>query len=483
MKEYAADVVVVGYGGAGAAAALTAAHAGAQVLVLEKNPEGGGNTRYSGGTLRTYTDQAKAADYFETLCDGTTERAVVEAFVSESSRNPEWVTEMGGEVLLRKRKVEKFPHSHATAAFPHIPGAEGMGPRMRVKGVADAAGIDLWSVLEARVAKTTGIRVMYSTSAQQLIHDKETGVSGVLAKSGAEDISVRAKRSVVLTCGGFEYDRTMHLNYLGQVYYALGNPGNTGDGIRLAAEVGADLWHMNGVAATFGYRFDDIEFPMKQNMPSAGFVYVDQTAKRFMDEPGTDSHLVWAPTTYIDTKTLARPRVPCYVIFDEDTRLRGAIASTVHGKVSDIYTWSADNSAEVKRGWIKAADTIGALAERIGLRPDLLQASIAQYNIQCVGGYDPDFGRTAENLVPIARPPYYAVAMWPCLFNTQGGPKRNERAQVLDVRGNAIKRLYSAGELGSLWHRNYPGAGNVSEALAFGRIAGRNAAAEQPLAG
>jgi succinate dehydrogenase/fumarate reductase flavoprotein subunit len=91
-------------------------------------------------------------------------------------------------------------------------------------------------------------------------------------------------------------------------------------------------------------------------------------------------------------------------------------------------------------------------------------------------------GRAPDSLVPLGRPPYYALELWPCLFNTQGGPKRNAGAQVLDVWGRPIKRLYSAGELGSLWHRNYPGAGNVSEALAFGRIAGKNAAAEQPLA-
>jgi succinate dehydrogenase/fumarate reductase flavoprotein subunit len=72
--------------------------------------------------------------------------------------------------------------------------------------------------------------------------------------------------------------------------------------------------------------------------------------------------------------------------------------------------------------------------------------------------------------------------MWPSLFNTPGGPKRNAKSQVLDVWGNPIKRLYSAGELGSLWNRNYPGGGNITEALAFGRIAGKNAAAETPLA-
>src|SRR5262249_24034190 len=153
-------------------------------------------------------------------------------------------------------------------------------------------------------------------------------------------------------------------------------------------------------------------------------------------------------------------------------------AATSRGKISDTYQWSADNSAEVKKGWIKAADNVGDLANKINIRPDLLQASVARYNLQCVGGYDPDFGRAADTLAPLGRPPFYAIELWPSIYNTQGGAKRNAKAQVLDVHGSPIKRLYSAGEFGSLWHRNYPGAGNVSEALAFGRIAGRNAAAE-----
>jgi succinate dehydrogenase/fumarate reductase flavoprotein subunit len=202
--------------------------------------------------------------------------------------------------------------------------------------------------------------------------------------------------------------------------------------------------------------------------------------KRFMDETGTDVHAMWAPTSYIDMRTLQRPRIPAYAIFDEDTRMRGAIGRTDRGKVSDVYQWSADNSAEIRKGWISAADDIGELAPQIGLRPEHLQTTIAQYNLMCVSGYDPKIGRSPNTLVPIATPPFYAIAIWPCLYNTQGGPKRNSSAQVLDTWGKPIKHLYSAGELGSLWYRNYPGGGNVSEALAFGRIAGKNAAAETP---
>src|SRR5690349_18269807 len=114
-----ADVVVVGYGGAGAAAALSAADSGARVLILEKNEGGGGNTRYSGGSMRTYLDLAKAIDHIEALCDATTERSVVEAFVHESSKNAEWVTSIGGQVVPTPRHSapRAYPHSYPLTPF------------------------------------------------------------------------------------------------------------------------------------------------------------------------------------------------------------------------------------------------------------------------------------------------------------------------------------------------------------------------------
>ena len=477
MWDHEADVVIVGYGGAGAAAALAAADTGAKVLILEKNPEGGGNTKYSGGSIRTYVDLDKAVDHIETLCDGTTERDVVETFIREASRNAEWLQRLGGEIAPVATSP-RFPFTPPLAAFPSIRGAEAHGPRVRVKGAGEAAGIDLWVLLSRKVAEAS-IKILYSSPVKKLVMENRGGVTGVIAASGDGDVRVRARRGVILTCGGFEYDPSMHRNYLGQSYFGLCNPGNTGDGIRLAGEIGADLWHMNAAASTLGYKFPEFEFAIRHSMPYAGFIYVDQTGKRFMDEPHTETHMCWSPLSRIDTKTLERTRVPSYLIFDEDTRMRGAVAITNRGKVSDVYQWSADNSAEIRKGWIKAAESLADLAYQINIRPDQLQATVAQYNLQCVGGYDPEHGRAPHTLVPIGRSPYYAMELQPCLFNTQGGPKRNSKAQVLDVWGNPIERLYSAGELGSLWNRNYPGAGNVSEALVFGRIAGKNAAGEQ----
>src|SRR3954470_7013414 len=165
MAKYEADVVIVGFGGAGASAAIEAANAGAKVLIREKNAEGGGNTRYSGGNIRTYKDVDKSIDYFEALCEGTTERSVIDAFVRESSRNAEWVAEQGGEIESRSPTGGKgFRIKAHTAAFPGVLGAEGLGHRVRVKGGGEYAGIDLWKVLARKVADRK-IEVLYSTAA------------------------------------------------------------------------------------------------------------------------------------------------------------------------------------------------------------------------------------------------------------------------------------------------------------------------------
>jgi succinate dehydrogenase/fumarate reductase flavoprotein subunit len=352
---------------------------------------------------------------------------------------------------------------------------------VRVEGSSVNGGKNLWAVLAEGVAARK-IPVLYSTPVTHLSFNQAEGVTGVTALNRDKEIKIRATRSVILSCGGYEYEPSMHLNYLGLNFLSLGHPDNTGDGIRLAAELGADLWHMNAVAATFGYKIPELDFAIRHRMHHAGYVYVDQAGKRFMDETGVDGHAMWAPASYVDMKTLQRPRLPSYLIFDEQTRVKGGpIGWTNSGVAMDHYQWSADNSAEIRKGWIKAADDITTLASQMDLPPGSLRSTIERYNSSCEEGCDPEFDRSANTLMALASPPFYAIELWPAIINTQGGPKRNANAQVLNVWGRPIPRLYSAGELGSLWHRNYPGGGNVSEALAFGRIAGRNAASEKPI--
>ena len=162
------------------------------------------------------------------------------------------------------------------------------------------------------------------------------------------------------------------------------------------------------------------------------------------------------------------------------------------GKVVKCPAWSDDNLEEIEKGWAVQADTVAELAEKLGIDPDTLVATVDKWNADIIAGEDTLFGRPIENVkntaylaqdndnassAPLDTPPFYAVAQYPTLLNTQGGPRRNVEAQVLDVFGEPIPRLYSSGELGSLWGLIYQGAGNNAEALVFGRIAGANAAA------
>jgi len=148
-------------------------------------------------------------------------------------------------------------------------------------------------------------------------------------------------------------------------------------------------------------------------------------------------------------------------------------------QIIERYEWSEDNSVELAKGWIKRADSISALASLVGLSPGALEESVKRWNGFCHVDRDDDFGRRMM-LAPIVSAPFYAVELSPSMLNTQGGPRRNERGQIVRPDGSPIPRLYSAGELGSIYSYLYQGTGNIGECLAFGRISGRNAAAERP---
>ena len=116
-----------------------------------------------------------------------------------------------------------------------------------------------------------------------------------------------------------------------------------------------------------------------------------------------------------------------------------------------LCSWSDDNSEELERGWIKCADTLRELAVRLGMDPQTLIETISNYNLYCKHGEDAECNRQPDTLIPLDKPPYYAVELWPGGANTQGGPRRNGRAQVLRADGTPITRLYSAGEMGSIY--------------------------------
>lgn len=478
--DYFADVVVVGFGAAGAAAAITAAEAGAEVMVLEKSGTGGGNTVMSAAFICP-DSREEAFRYIMELkriengLVSAEEAKIIAAFVDEAVENVRWIMRLGGEVEPGPI-IPGYPRQPVGAGFPHITGAESI-KRYRVSGEEPRGGASLFKLLAAN-AKKLGVKILFNTTAKELITAEGPEVIGVLAESGRREVRVKARRAVILACGGYEYDEELKSQFFhGIPYPAIGSDTNTGDGVRMAMKLGAALWHMNCAAGYPGFKPPDLPyaFPIRMWLPS--FIYVDKYAKRFMNETSIEAHLSWVPFTYFDPIKLEYPRMPCFVIFDETNREAGPLCPhrAVYGE------WSIDNISEIEKGWIAQAPNVEELAIKIGLNPEQLAATVEKYNRYCMKKFDEDFGRSGQDLMPINKPPYYAIKLWPCILNTQGGPKRNEKGQVIHVSGKPIKRLYSAGELGSLWGIIYQSAGNIAECLAFGRIAGRNAAAEEPL--
>jgi hypothetical protein len=233
--------------------------------------------------------------------------------------------------------------------------------------------------------------------------------------------------------------------------------------------------HFNFKAPEHGWAFGYYFTPVSNQ-----WIWVAADGTRFINEAYSFKHgKIPFHGIYINAPT----PLPVHVIFDETLRKKGPLyASTIGGWAGIIekYKWSADNSEELTKGWIVQADTLRDLAVKIGKNPDAIENTVNTWNGYATAGKDPEYGRAASKLAPIQTPPYYAMELVPCFVNTQGGPRRNKHARILDVTGNPIPRLYSAGECGSIHSYLYQGAGNIGECMAFGRIAGRNAAAEAP---
>lgn len=474
-----ADVVVVGYGAAGASAAITAHDAGARVLILEKAPEGeeGGNSRVSGQGWLTPAPVDRAIVYFNALCgEYTVPQDMVRAWAEEMGKNTDWVKGLGGNPTLKRKGPEQ-------AEFPDLPGADCVFTYQ----LDDTLGEELlWKLLKASVDKRR-IDVLCGTPAQELIEDAATGdIIGVRTGAGH---NVKARRAVVLTCGGFENNQDMVRDYLSNLThcYPVGTPYNTGDGIKMAMAVGADLWHMNNISGPW-YYLKVPEFPaVMELVPQhhyndypGGMIMVAGDGKRFMNEKHKITHgKVRVGGEWVQAPTRRR----MVMILDNVLFSSGPLHDNnlYHGwnSILNVYHWSDDNKAELAKGWIIGADTVAGLARKIGLDPVAVDGTVNRWNGFCAAGKDADFGRT-KMLAPLDHAPFYAIEMTPAFSSTQGGPRRNARGQIVRPDGRAIGRLYSAGELGSIHSFLYQGAGNIGECLAFGRISGRNAAAEKP---
>ena len=183
----------------------------------------------------------------------------------------------------------------------------------------------------------------------------------------------------MLACGGFEADPALAEAYLPVgPSWPVGHPGNTGAGLRLAQQAGAALWHMYGCFGWFAFRCPEYSAPFAIDFFGASHLFTDADGRRFADETGYEVHdRLRALLTYLP-RNPNRPRLPSWAVFDEATRQAGPLNGLL-GTPND-YTWSADNSVEIDRGWIVSAAGPRPLADKIGLDPAILGATLEEYN-------------------------------------------------------------------------------------------------------
>jgi succinate dehydrogenase/fumarate reductase flavoprotein subunit len=494
--DYEADVVIAGIGYAGQSAAIAAHEAGAKVLVLEKaaKEHAGGNSSCAVGGNSVWDDPKECYTDLRHAGGQDVPEELVQTMVD--------ILAMGGSqnVLswLKKLGIEMKAGGQNTKKTWFIANAETGGQN----------GSHLHRAIQAQVEKRN-IKIMYESPAKELIQDPVSKeILGVVTYEGAKGfygeggkkVYVKAKRGVILACGGYEGNLKMwsYFNYPAMEVFTGGTPYNTGDGILMACEVGAPLWHMvlkeweAGCCALASREFGcAIECSLQR-----GHIYVNRAGERFMNETISFTHrrLNIEPTDFksgVDVRPGlwhgmgGYPNMPYFLVCDDAYQKKGPFVSplrpnqdTKFAQVKKLYDWSKDNSAEIAKGWVQQADTIPELAAKLQIDPAGLQRTVNQVNEASKTKKDPLFGNAT--LLPIATPPYYGMEMALSLINTMGGPQHNSKGQTLNKEGKPIPRLYSVGELGSFFSLCYTGGTNIPEAHSFGRIAGEHAAALKP---
>lgn len=522
-----ADIVIVGFGGAGAVGAISAAQAGSSVLILEKNAEAGhlNNTRMSGGNChcpeKTGNKDALKA-YCIAMFSGENIPGHLEGEQAEWSERLAdiWVKYCPDNMDFMRSLDPDFNASvlpgYNKAAFSDFPGAKESGyssflsiygkrakgfntPTWKLEKNETNYGEAFWRCLLEGIKKQGDkIAVEWGTPARHLVRNDAGEVIGVIAEHNGKEVAVRAKKAVFLTCGGWEYSVPLRKAFLdgnpisGWTFY--GTPSNTGDGIIMAQEIGAGLLKPGKVAARLiiptqktvnGMRIGTIT-------PAVGSphsIVVDNFGNRYAAEnlitKNPSAYFFYKEATKFDITNLTYPRSPSWMIFDETLRTSKPLVNLGISTVGfDLVEWDKKNEKPIESGLIIKADTIQALAEKIRMRrenanrmdAETLVRTVETFNKACDLKKDEALGRLPNTLGKIEKGPFYAVEVVPGGPNTKGGLNTDGDRRVLTWNDEVIPRLFAFGEIASVHKNVYQGGGNLAECIVFGRHCGELAA-------
>lgn len=454
--HYDADVIVVGAGGAGLTAAITAAENGASVIIVEKMNNIGGNTLISGGEMAAPGNWLQEKESIEDSADQFYNDILTGG---DNENDPELVRILADNAL----DAATWLKDDVNVEFEDYMLFFGGHSIKRSLVPKNASGVELIEKLQAK-AESLGVEIHTNTPAVQLVQE-DGKVVAVKAECDGKEITYNAAKGVILATGGFGSNLEMRIANnpdMDEKILSTNSVGSTGDGITMAQELGAQTVDMQYIQT---YPTCD---PENGTLLYVGDVRLDGRAilvnlegKRFVEELERRDVISMAVTQQTGGVS--------YMFWDE--------ASMEASGVNVSHKKEYDNLLE--RGILVKADTVEEAAAHFGINAEELQATIDRYNQYCKDGKDLEFNKRGD-LVAFTDGPYYIMKTTPAIHHTMGGLKINTNAQVLDTDNQVINGLYAAGEVtGDIHGTNRLGSDAIADITVFGRIAGKNAAAAE----
>lgn len=465
------DVIVIGSGFAGIAAAMEAKKAGSSVLVIEKMRVLGGNSVINGGVMAVpnndLQDQQGIQDSKELFIEdmlkagrGLNHRNLVSIIAEQAKSAYEFAVEAGAEFSDSMR----WMGGHSVARSYFTSNGSGAGILLPMIEKAEQAGVDIRKQVKMLQF------ILGPDQRVQGLKVKENYRFGE-ADSGNEKY-IKAKKAIIIASGGFSQDmgfRTSQDPRLTDAVDSTNHKGATAEVILESLKLGTVPIQVSWIQLGPWTSPDEEGFgqaPHFSQLASLryGVLVGQNTGKRFVNEMGDRKERADAMLQFIDENDN-----PVYPISIADSV--GVQAAPNFPHVVDI-------------GLVKEFETLQGLADHYGIPYEPLKQTVDQYNSYIDQGLekDPDFGKPLNGCKKLNNPPFYGIKLWPKVHHTMGGIQINEKAQVLKVETQEkINGLYAAGEAaGGVHGASRLGSCATTDCIVFGRIAGQNAAAEQP---
>jgi fumarate reductase flavoprotein subunit len=493
-KDQSVELVVIGGGGAGLAAAIAAAENGCKsIIVLEKAGSAAGSTAMAHDIFGAESPvqkrlgiDARKDDLFKIAMEWAhwtnINPRIVRAFIDKSGDTIGWLEKKG----LSFELIQYYPNQvplvrHSVLGHGHA----------LMKTLRDAC-------------ESLGVQILTRTPAKKLLRDKAGRINGVIAESKKEEFTIHAK-TVVITTGGYGNNKEMlkkYCPYYHDTFTYDGPPSNTGDGITMAMGIGADTAGMGALnlhgpfirpkSDSHTMKMDALWTDGNPIKITAWFLawepqtlWVNKTGRRFIDEGYNLAFFAFGNAVAM------QPEGICYTLFDTTTLrvmeqeglIRPGAASRANWLPVSAATPLPGLEREVQKLAGKGDLILGAswddIAGWMGASPDVLKATVDEYNNACDQKHDSLFAKDSRYLLPLRTPPFYAVRGHIGLCDAYGGIKINENMEALDAKNIPIPGLYAAGSTTGYWESEsycYRLTGHlVGFALNSGRIAGENA--------